>query len=361
MAPTSELYDPPEHLGPRVLSRPLWALPPPHASRIDRLEELLLVRVYGRLGPLLRGDDGRARLWRPATQARDVAGRPPAGLPLPRFDRHAHRRVVLGGRDSVLHGECVLRPAPRGAGGETRHVGPWILELHAGEADDPEITSRLGETASEGRIEGIPRCVPCPWGAAPRSRPRTFVGPERWTGPVTISCAKGSPGLGRRSRVQGRDLQSHPVSTNRRRSARFMLAVVRMIYGPRSLRGPEDGPPAPSGNRHARRRPVLGRACARGDRSDANPTRRLLPPRRRDIGNRLPALSAAPTRTGSGFLHLPQASRKGPNEIRACEHSDRMVGGSARGRPLQRECDGLHGEGDPAVHPGARLVRDRPD
>src|SRR5437879_3310800 len=41
-------------------------------------------------------------------------------------------------------------------------------------------------------------------------------------------------------------------------------------------------------------------------------------------------LSAAPTRTGSGFLHLPQASRKGPNEIRACEHSDRMVGGSAR-------------------------------
>jgi len=30
----------------------------------------------------------------------------------------------------------------------------------------------------------------------PRSRPRTFVGPERWTGPVTISCAKGSPRLG---------------------------------------------------------------------------------------------------------------------------------------------------------------------
>src|SRR2546430_820574 len=105
MAPASELYDPSEHLGPRVLSRPLRALPPPHARCVDRLEELLLVRVHGRVG-------------------------------------------------------------------------------------------RLGETASEGRIEGIPRYVPCPWGSAPRSRPRTFVGPERWTGPVTISCANGSPRLG---------------------------------------------------------------------------------------------------------------------------------------------------------------------
>src|SRR5207249_7610435 len=84
----------------------------------------------------------------------------------------------------------------RGAGGETRHVGPWISELHAGKADDPEATSRLGETASEGRIEGIPRCLPCLWGAAPRSGPGTFVGRERWTGPVTLSCAKGSPCLG---------------------------------------------------------------------------------------------------------------------------------------------------------------------
>src|SRR5437660_11073009 len=104
MAPTSESYDPPEHLGPRVLSRPLRALPPPHAGRVDRLEELLLVRVHGRLGPLLRGDDGRARLWRPATQARDVAGRPPAGLPLPRYYRHAPRRLVLVCRVATLHG-----------------------------------------------------------------------------------------------------------------------------------------------------------------------------------------------------------------------------------------------------------------
>src|SRR5438309_10078065 len=236
MAPTSESYDPPEHLGPRVLSRPLRALPPPHAGRVDRLEELLLVRVYGRLGPLLRGDDGRARLRRPATGARDVAGRPPAGLPIPRFDRHAHRRVVLGGRDSVLHRERVPRPAPRGAGGETRHVGPWIPELHAGEADDPETTGRLGETASEGRIEGIPRCVPCPWGAAPRSRPRTFVGPERWTGPLTISCAKGSPRLGRRSRVQGRDLQSHPVSANRCRSVLHVSGGTDDLWSSKSTR-----------------------------------------------------------------------------------------------------------------------------
>ena len=106
---------------------------------------------------------------------------------------------------------------------------------------------------------------------------------------------------------------------------------------------------------------VLGRAYARGDRSDANPTRRLLPPRERDIGNRLPALPATLTRTGSGFLPLPHASRKGPNEIRVCERSDRMVGGSAGGGPLQRECNGLRREGDPAVHPRARLLRDRPD
>src|SRR5256885_1303983 len=209
MAPTSELYDPSEHLGPRVLSRPLRAFPPPHAGRVDRLEELLLVRVHGRLGPLLRGDDGRARLRRPAPQARDVAGRPPAGLPLPLVNRHANCRVVLGGRDSVLHGERVPRPAPRGAGGETRHVGPWIPELHAGKADDPQTTSRLGETASEGRFEGIPRCVPCPWGAASRSRPRTFVGPERWTGPVTISCAKGSP---RPRTSESSPRTRHPIS-----------------------------------------------------------------------------------------------------------------------------------------------------
>src|SRR5256885_11255639 len=215
MAPTSELYDPSEHLGPRVLSRPLRALPPPHAGRVDGLEELLLIRVHGRLGPLLRGDDGRARLRRPAPQARDVAGRPPAGLPLPRLDRHAHRRVVLGGRDSVLHGERVPRPAPRGAGGETRHLGPRIPELHAGEADDPETTSRLGERASEGRIEGFPRCVPCPWGAAPRSRPRTFVGPDRWTGPVTISCAKGSPRLGSQ---ESSPRTRHPISSGLRKS-----------------------------------------------------------------------------------------------------------------------------------------------
>src|SRR5438876_6355898 len=91
---------------------------------------------------------------------------------------------------------------------------------------------------------------------------------------------------------------------------------------------------------------VLGRAYARGDRSDANPTRRLLPPRKRDIGNRLPALPATLTRTGSGFLPLPHASRKGPNEIRVCERSDRMVGGSAGGGPFQRECNGLRREGN---------------
>src|SRR5947208_6274453 len=86
---------------------------------------------------------------------------------------------------------------------------------------------------------------------------------------------------------------------------------------------------------------VLGRAYARGDRSDANPTRRLLPPRERDIGNRLPALPATLTRTGSGFLPLPHASRKGPNEIRVCERSDRSGGASECPRLPRRHDESL--------------------
>src|SRR5437879_6789967 len=105
VAAPPELHDAPEHLRPRMLSRTLRALAPPEPRPRYGPQELLLVRVHGGLGTLLRGDDGRPRIRRPSAEARPAAGCPSAQLPVCLVNHDAHGGMVVAGRDAILHGE----------------------------------------------------------------------------------------------------------------------------------------------------------------------------------------------------------------------------------------------------------------
>src|SRR5437879_9310499 len=189
VAAPPELHDAPEHLRPRMLSRTLRALAPPEPRPRPGPQELLLVRVHGGLGALLRGDDGRARIRRPPTQTRPAAGRPPPQLPVHLIDHDAHCRMVVGGRDPVLHGERLSRPVARGTRGEARHVGPRILELHARQAHDQEAPRGLVPTTPGCQPPRVPRRAARTWRAPAGTRARAPARQGCGTRPLTSSAS----------------------------------------------------------------------------------------------------------------------------------------------------------------------------
>src|SRR5437867_7993741 len=133
---------------------------------------LLLVRVHGGLGALLRGDDGRARIRGPAAEARSVAGRPSAQLPVHLVNHDAYGGMVVAGRDAILHGERLSRPVARGARGEARHLGSWIPELYARQAHDQEAPRGLVRATPGSQPPRIPRRAARTWRASAGTRAR---------------------------------------------------------------------------------------------------------------------------------------------------------------------------------------------
>src|SRR5438034_47127 len=172
MAAPPELHDAPEHLRPRMLPRTLRALAPPEPRSRCGPQELLLVRIHGGLGALLRGDDGRARIRGPAAEARSAAGRPSAQLPVHLVNHDAYGGMVVAGRDPILHGERLSRPVARRTRGEARHLGSWIPELYARQAHDQEAPRGLVRATPGSQHPRIPRRAARTWRASAGTRAR---------------------------------------------------------------------------------------------------------------------------------------------------------------------------------------------